>query len=195
MGVEALQIAGLQGAALARGNPYATGYYVDPATGDRYYLYTDPATGITYWYKYEVAALAYVYAQATTPAPKTIEVARGDKVRVYVSFSYLGDTFSGKLHVGASMGGPLWTETFKNEVTLSLPLCATATPFTDKYVDLVVPSDAPAGYYYIYAKIIDGVSLELGKTLTPWYENALEVIGVEPTFTEFLINFEKTAKV
>lgn len=191
--IQGLQIAGLQGKA-ARADPvaYTTGYYYDEATGDRYYLYTDPVTGITHWYKYSVSALAYVYAQSTVPAPKTIEVMAGDRIRVYASFSYIGDVFSGKLHAGASMGGPLWIETFKSDATLSLPKCTSVTPFTDKYAELIVPSGAPAGDYYIYLKITDGTTLELGKTLTPWYESALRIVGVTPEFSAFTIsNYEK----
>jgi len=180
------------------GNLVFLGYYTDPTTGDRYALYTDSSTGVRYWYRYTVTGLGYgqyIYALATVPAPKTIEVMRGETVRVYVTFYYLGDVFNGYLHVGASMGAPLWTEAFKSDIPLSLSKCTTSTPFTTKYADMVVASDAPAGSYYIYAKITDGVSLELGKTLTPWYENALSVVGVEPKFTEFAIDFEKTAKV
>lgn len=195
--IQALQISALEGAAPAVANPvaYTTGYYYDETTGDRYYLYTDPVTGITDWYKYSVSALGYVYAQSTIPAPKTIQVMVGDRVRVYASFSYRGDAFSGKLHAGASMGSPLWIETFKSDATLSLPKCTSVTPFTDRYADLIVPSGASQGYYYIYLKITDGVSLVLGKTLTPWYENALEVIGVTPEFSAFEIDFSKITVV
>lgn len=191
MKIEALEVEGARVVVPSGADPVATGYYYDPATGERYYAYTDPATGVTYWYKYSVSALGYVYALATEPAPKTIQVVVGDRIRVWVSFSYRGPAFSGKLHVGTSMGSPLWTETFKTDTPLSLPKCTTPTPFTDKYADLIVPSGANAGYYYIYAKLTDGTSLELGKTLTPWYEKALEVL-VGADFTELeILNYEK----
>ena len=196
--MQTLQISGLQGATLARADP-ANGYYYEPATGYYWYIYTDPATGLTHCYRYDVSAAAYVYALSTrwVTAPKTIELTVGDKLRIYADFYYVGSAFSGKLYgaIGQKGVGGSFDEILNSSVSLSLPKCDSSTRFTDKYVDISITSAIAAGTYAIYIKITDGISLVLDKTLSSYYENAVKIVGVEPTFTEFSIDFEKTVKV
>ena len=196
--IRALQISGLQGAVLAVANP-ANGYFYEPTTGYYWYIYTDPATGLTHCYRYDVAAAAYVYALSTRweTAPKTIELTVGDKLRIYADFYYVGPVFSGKLYgaIGSKGIGDSFDEILNSSIALSLPKCDSSTRFTDKYVEIPITSAIAAGTYAIYIKITNGVSLELDKTLSSYYENAVKIVGVEPTFTEFSINFEKTVKV
>lgn len=198
MEVKALQISGLQGAALARADP-TNGYYYETATGDYWYIYTDPTTGLTHYYRYSVSAAAYVYALSTrwVSAPKTITLTVGDKLRCYADFYYVGPAFSGKLYgaIGSRGIGDSFNEKLHNDIALSLPKCDSATRFTDKYVEIPITSAIAAGTYAVYIKIIDGVALELDKTLSSYYENAVEIVGVAPTFTGFDIDWTKTTKI
>ena len=191
MDVKALQISGLEGAALARADPVATGYYYEPATGYFWYIYTDPVTGLINYYRYDVSAAAYVYALSTrwVVAPKTITLIVGDKLRIYADFYYVGPAFSGKLYGAIGQKGTFdsFDEILNNSIALSLPKCDSSTRFTDKYVEIPITSAIAAGTYAIYIKITDGVDLELDKTLSSYYENAVKVVGVEPEFTEFKI--------
>lgn len=188
--IETLQVSELQGGVLANPNP-VDGYYHEAATDTYWYIYTDPTTGITHHYRYEVAAADYVYALSTrwVAAPKTIEMTVGDTLKIYADFYYVGPVFSGKLYgaIGQRAIGGIFNEVIHNSISLSLPKCDTSTRFQDKYVQIPITTALASGDYAIYIKITDGVSLELDKTLSSYYENAVRIVGVEPTFTEFAI--------
>ena len=202
MTTRGLQISGL-GAALARADP-VNGYDYEPATDTYWYIYTDPTTGLTHYYCYDVSAAAYVYALSGrwVAAPKTIELTVGDKLRIYADFYYVGPaiTTGDDYHIHGAIGSRALADSFdevlSDRVSLALPKCDSSTRFTDKYVDISITSAISAGLYAIYIKIIGpGLAWELDKTVSSYYENAVRVVGVEPTFTEFSINFDKTVKV
>lgn len=188
--IETLQISGLEGEVLANPNP-ENGYYYDAATDTYWYIYIDPATGLTHSYYYSIAAAAYVYAFSTrwVTAPKTIELTVGDKLKIYADFYYIGPIFSGKLYgaIGSKGIGDIFNEVIHNSISLSLPKCDSSTHFQDKYVEIPITTALAAGTYAIYIKITNGVSLELDKTISSYYEDAVSIVGVEPTFTEFEI--------
>lgn len=188
--IQTLQVSGLEGTVLANPNP-VNGYYYEAATDTYWYIYTDPATGLTHYYRYSVAAAAYVYASSTrwVTAPKTIELTVGDTLKIYADFYYVGPIFSGKLYgaIGQRGIGDSFDEILHNSVSLPLPKCDTSTRFQDKYVEISITTALAAGDYAIYIKITNGVSLELDKTISSYYEDAVSIVGVEPTFAEFEI--------
>lgn len=195
--IQGLQISGQQG--VRASSAPANGYAYDPVTGEYWYIYTDPATGKTSWYRYDVSAAVYAHIFDTEwgVAPKTIEMVRGDTLRIYADFYYIGPAFSGKLYgaIGTHDALDTFGEVLKVEGTLSLPKCDSSTHFIDRYVDIPITSAISAGTYAIYIKIIDGLGLVLHETISLCYENAVSIVGVTPSFSEFDIDFTKTVKV
>ena len=180
---------------------YESGWYYNQDTGEYYYY--DAAAD--QWYVY---AAGYLYplttqwANASTvnpDAPVAVEI--GDTVRINVSFSYQGPrktfTLYGAIGVGrwSSGSGSDYGDFIEGSPPgrKSLTVGPDDTPRTyTEYVDVVVPSSANghslAGKLAaIYVKIIDGVGLELYKTLSVYLRGALAVAGVEARFSNLEI--------
>ena len=194
------------------GQIFTSGYYTDPITGQLYYY---DAT-LDQWYYYAAGLyypLATAWESASTVNPAApISVLIGDTVQIAVSFKYQGPEKTIRLR-GALGFGTTNTGTgsdsgqFQEGVdayTLGFtvgPSELTAKSYT-KTVDVVVPDRVwmPTGNWVgtagrqlaLYAKLVDGVSLELYKTLSVYLRGALAVAPVEPVFSEFSItNFVK----
>ncbi len=184
MGIRGLEVKGLspqQGVRPLQTSAYYTGLYYDPLAELYYYAQYNAATGRID--VYEWTAQGYVYATSWVPAPKCLEVTVGDKLRIYADFYYTGPEFTGELYGAIGTHGIGFDEKTYNVATLSLPQCLAETHFTNKYVDVQVKNVLGWHYYSIYIKARDGI----GNVISPYYEDALLIVGVEPEFTEFKI--------
>jgi len=181
---------------------YETGWYYNPDTGERYYY--DASMG--QWY---ISVAGYLYPMATqwvnasTINPSApIGVTIGDTVRITVSFKYQGPSNSFTLYGAVGVGtynsgtgsdsGPFKEGSPPGRRSFTVGPDTTPTTYSDKYVDVVVPSSADltslAGRQAaIYVKIIDGIGLELYKTLSVYLRGALAVAGVEVKFSDLAI--------
>lgn len=193
------------------GQVFATGHYTDPLTGQVYYY----NASLDQWYYYAAGLyypLATTWESASTVNPAApIDVLIGDTVRIEVSFKYQGAEKTIRLR-GALGFGTTNTGTGNDSGQFQEGVDAHSSPFTvvseltpksyTKTVDVVVPDKVwmPVGYYVgtagrqlaLYAKLVNGVSLELGKTLSPYLRGALSIAPVEPVFSEFtVVNYYK----
>lgn len=156
--------------------------------GEYQYLY-DPYTGILYHYLYDPTLRVYalVFATGWVSAPKLVNVEYGDTLKIIASFTYTGPAFSGVLY------GAIGTKTvniFDEIVTktspLSLPKATTPTAKTAS-VEIPITTVLAAGKdYCIYVKIQDAAGKDV--VISDYLENAVHVVELVPTFTEFKIS-------
>ncbi len=189
------------------GQVFTTGSYIDPITGQQYYY--DAADDQWYYYSaglYYALTTAWVNASTVNPAAP-ISVSIGDTIAINISFSYLGPEKTIRLR-GALGFGTTNTGTgnddgqFQEGVDAHTPFFTIGPtlltiPYT-KTVELVVPDKVwmPALVYYVgtagrqlalYAKLVNGVSLELYKTFSPYLRGALLVAPTEAVFSNLVI--------
>ncbi len=177
------------------------GWYQDPTTGQWYYY---DAEGNRYVY-----AAGYLYALALwEPAPKVVNVAHGDTLRISVEFKYSGPAKTMKLRgeIGQRRWGlygrtDIW-DCLRLQDTCSFTIGPVTHPITFRSGVVGIPHiDIPilvkpntGGYmdggkhYSIYAKLIDGISFTEGETGSFMQEDALFVVSAEPTFSDFKID-------
>ena len=154
---------------------YATGWYRDPNTG-QYYYYDAVANQ---WYVYAAGILTPL-AVPKLAAPKVVDIAPGDTLRIEYSYKYSGPavTVTEYASIGYTTLG-VYDEVVKQSRSRSLPLCSTPTTFTG-YLDLVQPAETKCND--IEAKVFNG-----GKELGVNYQDALNVVSVTPAFSDFAI--------
>jgi hypothetical protein len=162
----------------------ASGWYTDPATGQRYYYNAVQ----NQWYVsvggyfYPISALAV----NMNPAPKQVPLAPGEKLKITLSFGYTGPAVTGvasRYAIGV-YGGAGFDEKVYIASTLNIPANPTTTPITvtqDGTLTLPV-SGVGANWDDIYVKI----------STSTWeyfygYENALIMVGLQPAITDFKI--------
>lgn len=156
---------------------YATGWYRDPSTGGYYYYSAD----IRQWYTYSAGYL-YPMAVPKESAPKVVNIAAGDTLRVEYSYKYGGPAIDVTEYasIGYTTFG-VYDEIVHRSKSRSLPKSTTPETYSD-YIDLVMPTPAQAKWNDIEAKVSNG-----GNTLGLNYQDALSVVSVEAEFTEFAI--------
>jgi len=158
----------------------SSGWYYDPATGQRYYYDTIQKQ----WYVY---AAGYLYPLATWmyPAPKQVSLAPGERLKITLSFGYTGPalTVSTRYIIGV-YGAAGFTEKVYEQKSLSIPANPTTTPITvTQDSTLTLPTTGVgADWDDIYVKM----------WTSTWeyfygYENALVIVGLQPAITEFKI--------
>jgi len=168
----------------------ASGWYVDPATGQYYYY--DVAQN--QWYVY---AAGYLYALAAymNPAPKQETLAPGEKLKITLSFKYVGVAVTGvsaRYAIGVSGAGG-FDEKVYTTTTFNIPENLAVTPITvTNTATLTLPTTGVgADWDDIYVKIWGGTPSIGGSEVFPayiyGYENALILIGLAPAITEFKI--------
>lgn len=156
---------------------YTTGWYRDPNTGQYYYYDAENKQ----WYTY---AAGYLYALSVPklPAPKVVDIALGDTLRIEYSYKYCGPAISVTEYasIGYIIAGIYTDKVIKSE-SRSLPKSTIPTTYTGS-LDLVMPTGAAENWNDITCKVFDG-----GKELGVTYDGALNVIGIKVEFTEFAI--------
>lgn len=152
------------------------------------------------WYDgaYYPQGLYLPMAYRWEPAFKTINVNVGDTVRMTASFKYRGPAKTYTLYgaIGIKNPTPLLTDFWEGRAgtkTFDVPDTTTWVSRTAT-VDVVVPSSANLVNLYgrkaaIYIKVINGLgSPDVDKTMSPYYEDALNVQAREGEFGEMKIS-------
>jgi len=185
----------IQGLALFLGSvvadppDYTTGWYHDPVTGQPYYYDAENKK----WYIY---AAGYLYALGyMTAAPKQVTLSPGDSLKITLSFQYIGPAVTGvssRYCIGV-YGALGFTEKVVLTPTFNIPANLTGTPVTvTNYATLALPaSGVGSDWDDIYVKIWGGTPAIGGSEASPnyifGYENALLLVTLAPTITEFQI--------
>jgi hypothetical protein len=167
----------------------SSGWYYDPVTGKQYYY--DAATGT--WYIYAAGLLyALTYMNA---APKQVTLSPGDSLKITLSFKYMGPAVTGvsSRYVIGVYGAAGFSEKLYATTTFSIAANPTLTPVTvTNYATLTLPaSGVGSDWDDIYVKIWGGSPSIGGSEASPnyifGYENALILVSITPTITEFTI--------
>jgi len=147
------------------------------------------------WYYY-IAGAYYPLATRWEVAPYVVSLTQGETLRITVSFYYQGPAFSGFLY-GAIGEKGVWnpvtgTYAFNEAIhgTTSLVLSSFATPtlVSNRNIDIPITTALAAGKdYSIYAKVQNGITPTVDTTMSPYYENAIHITGIEIDFTNFEI--------
>jgi hypothetical protein len=161
---------------------YTSGWYRDPNTGQYYYYAAETRT----WYIYSAGYL-YPLSIAWETAPKVVDIARGDTLRIEYSYKYSGPAVTVEEYAAVGVYG--WAgldEKVAKSKTYNWPETTTPTERSSS-LDIVLPSTAETNWDDIYAKVCkDSCSLG-GYELGLGYENALDIVTVEAEFSEFAI--------
>lgn len=164
----------------------SSGWYYDPVTGKQYYY--DALQN--QWYIY-AAGLLYALGYMN-PAPKQVALAPGEKLKLSISYKYVGPAVTGAIErfcIGV-YGALGFNEKVYGANTKNLPLYITPTLVTSEYTLTLPATGVGSDWNDIYAKISGG-SPSVPETLFG-YENALIIVGLQPTITEFkIVDFVK----
>jgi len=117
--------------------------------------------------------------------PEVLTVNPGDTVRVTTEFDYVGPALS------ARMISAIWHPTFfdphdeivRGNKTFSIPDSPPPGSHISVTMDLLVPPGEP-GSFGLYSSIRDVPGPDI---YTPYYENVIEIVGVEPVFSNLEI--------
>jgi hypothetical protein len=169
-------------------DPVLPGRYVDTRTGQQ--VIYDPATQKFY----TLAGGVYIPMGYMNPAPKQVTVAPGDRLNITISFKYTGPAVSGVtgyycIGVYGTFG---FNETMVGQTSFSIPQVTTppSSPNVSNSYTFTIPTSIGSDWDDIYVKIFGGTPSIGGSATTPYlfgYENALIVVGTQPTITEFKI--------
>jgi len=163
----------------------AAGWYQDPATGQWYYYDEE---GRRY-----INVAGYLYpAHEWESAPKVVNLAHGDTLKISVSFKYSGPGKPVKLYGCIGNLGTVWPYAFDEVLKAtgqSFTLSESASPVTyNNTIDIPITTAIDAGKYYaIYAKLVDGISFKEDETGSVALRDAVFVVSAEPTFADFKI--------
>ncbi|AQW61794.1 hypothetical protein B1779_00440 [Dehalococcoides mccartyi] len=181
LSIELGEFKALQESALGQmPEPSAAGWYIDPRTGER--VFYDPDSHKFY----TLAGGIYIPLGYMNPAPKQITLAPGEKLRINMSFKYSGPAISSAIcYYSIGVYGLFgFDEKMVGQNSKSLPQYTTPTQVTDSYT-FTLPTNVGNDWDDIYCKIYGG-SPGVPQTLFG-YEQALLIIGKDPTISEFMI--------
>ena len=160
---------------------YSTGWYQDPTTGQYYYYDSDSRR----WY-IQVAGQLYPLSIASETAPKTVAIAPGDKLKITLSYRYVGPPSAG-VEEYFSVGyhdGIQYRPKVVGTNSRSLPQCSTPTEFSSEKT-LTIPSNVGDNWTYIECKVWHGTP-DVPETGLR-YRDALSIVGITAEITDFTI--------
>ncbi len=169
-------------------DPVLAGWYVDPRSGTP--VYYDPNThGF-----YTLAGGLYIPLGYMNPAPKQVSVSPGDNLKISVSFKYTGPAVTGaciRYCVGV-YGTFGFSEQLVAVETFNIPQVTTppSSPNVTNYHTFAIPTSVGTDWDDIYVKMYGGTPSLGGEAVPSYifgYENALVIVGSEPSITEFKI--------
>lgn len=158
------------------------GWYYDEYSGQPIYWDGDQ------WWYYS-AGVYYPLATRWEVAPYVVSLTQGETLRITISFYYQGPAFSGFLY-GAIGSKQLtaFNEVIHGTTSIVLSSFATPTLVSNRSVDIPITTALAAGKdYSIYAKVQNGITPTVDATMSPYYENAIHITGIEIDFTNFQI--------
>lgn len=156
---------------------YAMGWYQDPNTGQYYYY--DSTTGR--WYVSSLGVLVPLSVPKLS-APKVVNISGGQTLRISYSYKYVGGSLTVTEY--ASIGRTyllVYDEKVANSKSRAIGPASTPALYSGT-IDLVMPASPDPSWNDIECKVFGG-GLELGVN----YQDALNVVGVEPQLSEFTI--------
>jgi len=159
---------------------YQAGWYVDLSTGQR--IFYDPDTQNFY----TMAGGVYIPLGYMNPAPKQVAIGPGEKLKITISYKYSGPAVSGvteyfSIGIYGTFG---FNEALVGQNSKNLPTSTTPQPYTGEYI-FTIPANVGGDWDDIYCKIYGGTP-GIPQTLFG-YENALIIVGKDPTISEFKI--------
>jgi len=164
------------------------GWYVDTNTGQQ--VFYDP----TRRNFYTLGGGVYIPLGYMNPAPKQVTLAPGDNLKISVSFKYTGPAVTGaciRYCVGV-YGTFGFDEQLVAIESFNIPQVVTApsSPNVTNYHTFVIPTNVGTNWTGIYVKMYGGTP-SLGSEVIPsyifGYQEALVIVGTQPTITEFKI--------
>jgi hypothetical protein len=170
-------------------NPPVSGWYLDPATGQR--LFYDSGEGKFY----TMAGGVYIPLGYMNPSPKQVALAPGDRLQITLSFKYTGPAITGVtgyycIGVYGTFG---FNETMVGQTSFSIPQVTTppSSPNVNNSYTFTIPTSIGTDWDDIYVKIFGGTPSLGSSALTSYlfgYENALIIVGTNPSISEFKIS-------
>ena len=159
---------------------YQAGWYVDPVTGQP--IFYDPNTQSFY----TMAGGVFIPLGYMNPSPKQVAVGPGEKLKITISYKYSGPAITGAIEYFSigTYGTFGFDEKMSAKNTRNLPASTTPVSYTGSYT-FTIPTNVGSNWDDIYCKIYNG-SPGVSQTLFG-YENALLIVGEEPTISDFEI--------
>ncbi len=158
---------------------YQTGWYRDPNTGEYYYY----DASVKQWYIH-TAGLLVPLSIASETAPKTVDIAPGDTLRIEYSYRYSGPAVTVIEYASVGVYGSvthIYDEKVSKSRSRSLPQTTTPTLYTGN-LDIVLPTNTVSDWDDIECKVSGG-----GEELGLRYLGALNIVGLEVDFSEFTV--------
>ncbi len=172
------------GSVRALQTPYQAGWYRDQTTG-AYYYYDGHR-----WFIYAQGILTPMTI-TPLPAPKTIEVAPGDSVKISISYSYSGPAQTGigqYVSIGYRdiLGYHPKIENNPGGIARDLPASSSPVTYTADYT-LVIPAGVQANWTCIECKVWQGTPgiPETGVDL--YNPDPLKIVGLVASITNFTV--------
>lgn len=136
----------------------------------------------------------FYYVQEITwkPSPSAkVELNPGDTLRLNINLSYKGPAQTIGLYAAvgdnSKIGDFFEWYGFNGVKNVSLPEKTILTPITGQYIDIFIPTGHEGEDGAVYIKILNGITYEEGKTITPYYYDAIHIVSITGEFSNFSI--------
>lgn len=163
---------------------YQAGWYRDQTTG-AYYYYDGSR-----WFVYAQGILTPL-AIVPLPAPKTIEVAPGDKVKISVSYKYSGPAQTGigeysSIGYRDALGYHPKIENAPGGFARNLPASSSPVEYTYEHT-LTIPLNVESNWTCIECKVMGGTPGVPETGVCLFNPDPLKIVGLVTEITQFTI--------